>query len=194
MKKILFILLIVFLAWPLNAMAKEWKLDPVHSNFFFDIQHTYSTVRGQFGEFTGDVAFDPSSPEKSRFNFEIKVNSVDTREGKRDTHLRSADFFDAGKYPAITFKSGKVVTAGDNRYIVDGTLTIKDVSKDVSLEFNYHGQKENPLKPGQMVAGFDSRLTINRLEYHVGDGKFAKMGVVDKDVAILVTLEILRDK
>lgn len=194
MKKILFILLIVFLAWPLNAMAKEWKLDPVHSNFFFDIQHTYSTVRGQFGEFTGDVAFDPSSPEKSRFNFEIKVNSVDTREGKRDTHLRSADFFDAGKYPAITFKSGKVATAGDNRYIVDGTLTIKDVSKDVSLEFNYHGQKENPLKPGQMVAGFDSRLTINRLEYHVGDGKFAKMGVVDKDVAILVTLEILRDK
>ncbi len=194
MKKILFIMLIVFLAWPLNAMAKEWELDPVHSNFFFDIQHIYSTVRGQFGEFTGDIEFDPTSPEKSRFNFEIKVNSVDTKEGKRDTHLRSPDFFDAGKYPAITFKSDKVVLVGDNRYTVDGTLTIKDVSKDISLEFNYHGQKENPLKPGQMVAGFDSRVTINRLEYHVGDGKFAKMGVVNEDVAILVTLEILRDK
>lgn len=194
MKKILFILFIVFLTWPLNAMAKEWKLDPVHSNFFFDIQHIYSTVRGQFGEFTGDVEFDPSNPEKSKFNFEINVNSVDTREGKRDTHLRSADFFDAGKYPAMTFKSNKVVLSGDNKYIVDGILTIKDVSKDISLEFYYYGQKENPLKPGQMVAGFDSRMTINRLEYHVGDGKFAKMGVVNEDVAILVTLELLRDK
>jgi polyisoprenoid-binding protein YceI len=194
MKKILFVILIVFLAYPLNAMAKEWKLDPVHSNFFFDIQHIYSTVRGQFGEFTGDIYFTPANPEKSRFNFEIKVSSIDTKEGKRDIHLRSPDFFDAGKYPVITFKSGKVVLADDNRYTVDGTLTIKDVFRDISLEFNYHGQKENPLKPGQMVAGFDSRMTINRLEYHIGDGKFAKMGVVNEDVAILVTLEILRDK
>lgn len=194
MKKILFVLLNVLLVWPFSAVAQEWKLDPAHSNFYFDVQHIYSTVRGHFGEFTGDVNFDPSSPEKSRFNFEIKVNSIDTKVGKRDTHLRAPDFFDAGKYPVMTFKSSKVIPAGDNMYTVEGTLTIKDVSRKISLEFIYHGQKVNPLKPEQIVAGFDSRVTINRLEYHIGDGKFAKMGVVDKDVAILVTLELLRDK
>ena len=80
----------------------------------------------------------------------------------------------------------------DNVYIVDGTLTIKDVSKNLSLEFVYHGQKDNPLKPGETVAGLDSRLTIDRLEYNVGDGKFYKMGVVDKDVNIAFTMELLR--
>ena len=82
--------------------------------------------------------------------------------------------------------------AGDNKYIVQGTLTIKDVSKNLALEFIYHGQKENPLKPGEMVAGLDSRLTLDRLEYHVGEGKFYNIGVVDKDVDILLTLEMLR--
>jgi polyisoprenoid-binding protein YceI len=194
MKKILLPLLLLFLVWPVQAMSREWKLDQVHTNFYFDVQHIYSTVRGQFADFTGNVSFDPASPEKSRFDFEIKVDSIDTKVGKRDTHLRSPDFFDAGKYPRMTFKSTKVTPAGDNRYTVEGTLTIKDVSRDLALEFIYHGQKENPLKPGEMVAGFDSRLTIDRLEYHVGDGKFHTMGVVGKDVAILITLELLRDK
>ena len=78
--------------------------------------------------------------------------------------------------------------------MVEGTLTIKDVSKDITLEFTYHGEKENPLKKGEIVAGLDSMLTIDRLAYHVGDGKFYKMGVVSKDVNILVTIELLREK
>ena len=194
MKKILLTLLVAFLIWPLQASSNEWKLDPVHTNFYFDVDHIYSTVRGQFGEFDGNVYFDPAKPDKSKFVFEIKTGSVDTKIGKRDTHLRSPDFFDTGKFPIMKFTSSKVTPAGENRYAVEGTLTIKDVTKNLNLEFIYHGQKENPLKPGQMVAGFDSRLTINRLEYHVGDGKFAKMGAVGEDVAILITLELLRDK
>ena len=131
---------------------------------------------------------------KVRFDFMINVNSVDTKEGKRDTHLRSPDFFDAGKYPLITFKSSEVLHAGGNKYIVEGILTIKNVSKKQALEFVYHGQKDNPLKSGELVAGLDARLTLHRLEYNVGDGKFYKMGVVGKDVDILITLELLRDK
>jgi polyisoprenoid-binding protein YceI len=166
----------------------------VHTNFYFDIKHTFSTVRGQFMGFTGDVFFDPNNPAKSKFDFVIKVDSVDTKVGKRDTHLRSPDFFDAAKYPVMTFKSSRVSQAGENKYKVEGTLTIKDVSKDIDLEFVYHGQKENPLKKGEIVAGLDTKLTIDRLAYHVGDGKFYKMGVVGKDVDVLFTLELLRDK
>ena len=192
MKKTLLILLLLLLMGAGQGFAQQWQLDPVHTNFYFEVKHTYAAVRGQFTEFTGDVYFDPDNPAESKFNFVIKVDSVDTKVGKRDTHLRSPDFFDAGKYPVMTFASSRVSSAGDNNYIVEGTLTIKDVSKDLALEFIYHGQKENPLKPGETVAGLDSRLTLDRLEYHVGDGKFYNIGVVGKDVDILFTLEMLR--
>lgn len=194
MKKIVLILLLFLMSAPFQATARQWNLDMAHTNFYFEAKHTYAAVRGQFMDFTGDVYFDPDNPEKSRFDFVIKVNSIDTKIGKRDTHLRSPDFFDAAKFPLMTFKSSKVTPAGDNKYIVEGTLTIKDVSKNLALEFIYQGQKENPLKPGEIVAGLDTRLTIDRLEYHVGDGKFYRMGVVDKDIDILLTLELLRDK
>ncbi len=192
MKKILAALLFLFFIGGGRTFAQQWQLDPVHTNFYFEVKHTYAAVRGQFTEFTGDVNFDPDNLTKSKFDFVIKVDSVDTKVGKRDTHLRSPDFFDADKYPVMTFKSSKVNHAGDNKYIVEGTLTIKDVSKNLALEFIYHGQKENPLKPGETVAGLDSRLTLDRLEYHVGEGKFYNIGVVDKDVDFLLTLEMLR--
>jgi polyisoprenoid-binding protein YceI len=194
MKKILFFLLSFLVMGPFQSVAQQWNIDPVHTNFYFEAKHTYAAVRGQFTDFTGDVYFDPGNLGKSRFDFVIKVNSVDTKEGKRDTHLRSPDFFDAAKYPVMTFKSSKVTDAGGNKYIVEGTFTIKDVSKDIALEFDYHGQKDNPLKKGEIVAGLDTKLTIDRLEYHVGDGKFYKMGVVYKDVDILFTLELLRNE
>jgi polyisoprenoid-binding protein YceI len=92
------------------------------------------------------------------------------------------------------FKSSRVSHTNGNKYILEGKMTIKDVTKDMVLEFIYWGQKENPFKKNQMVAGFDTRFKINRLDYHVGDGKFYKMGVVGKDVDILITLELLRDK
>ena len=194
MKRILFTLLLLSSLVPLQASAQQWQLDAVHTNFFFAVKHTYATVRGQFMDFSGDVYFDPDNPAKSRFDFVIKVNSIDTKVSKRDTHLRSPDFFDAAKYPEITFKSSRVSRGGDNIYIVEGTLTIKDVSRDLALEFVYHGQKENPLKAGEIVAGLDTTLTIDRLEYHVGDGKFYKMGIVGKDIDILFTVELLREK
>jgi len=194
MKRILFFLLFLVMMGPLQAMAQQWNLDPVHTNFYFDVKHTYATVRGQFLDFTGDVYFDPDNLDKSRFEFVIKVDSVDTNIGKRDTHLRSPDFFDAAKFPVMTFKSFKVTRGGDNKFIVEGTLTIKDVSKEIALEFDYHGQKENPVKKGEIIAGLDAKLSIDRLAYHVGDGKFYNIGVIEKDVDILFTLELLRNK
>ena len=194
MQKILFFLVLLFVLGPAQAMAQQWNLDPAHTNFFFEVKHTYAATRGQFTQFTGDVYFDPDNPAKGRFDFVIKVDSIDTRIGKRDTHLRSPDFFDAKKFPEIVFKSSKVTRAGDNTFLVEGKLTIKDVTKDLVLEFDYLGQKDNPLKPGELVAGLDASLTIDRLQFHVGNGKFHKLGVVGKDVDILISLELLRKK
>ena len=194
MKRILFCLLFLSVLLPVQALSQQWNLDPAHTNFFFEVKHTYAAVRGQFTQFTGDVYFDPDNPATGRFDFVIKVDSVDTKIGKRDTHLRSPDFFDAKKFPEMVFKSSKVTKVGDNTFLVEGKLTIKDVTKDLVLEFAYLGQKDNPVKPGQLVAGLDASLTIDRLQYHVGDGKFYKMGVVGKDVDILITLELLRKK
>lgn len=195
MKKRIFFLLLFVIGMPLQVMAQQWEVDPVHTNFYFDVKHnTFSTVRGQFMDFTGDVFFDPENPGQSRFDFVIQVDSIDTKVGKRDTHLRSPDFFDVARYPTITFKTTKVSKAADNKFIVEGQLTIKDVTRDLALEFVYHGQRENPLKKDETVAGLDTDLTIDRLEYHVGDGKFYEMGVVDKYINILFTLELLRSQ
>lgn len=194
MKKIMTIALVVILCSQGNAFANDWQLDSVHTNFFFDVKHIYSTVRGQFMEFSGDVYFSPDDLKKSRFNFEVKVDSINTNHEFRDVHLRSGDFFDAGKYPLMTYKSSKVIHAGNNKFRVEGALTIKDVTKNIPLEFVYWGERENPLQKNKLVTGLDARFTIDRLDYHVGGGKFYNMGAVGKEVDILVTLEMLRDK
>lgn len=194
MKRMLMLLLSLILFVPAAVNAAEWKLDPDHTNFYFDVKHVYSTVRGSFPDFSGKVVFDPEQPEKSSFRFEVKVASVNTMVTQRDTHLRSADFFDAGKYPVMTFQSTGVSRVKDNVYRVAGKMTIKDVTKDVALDFVYHGEKVHPLQPKMMATGLDTRFTLDRLEYHVGDGKFYKMGAVGKDVDVLITLEMLRDR
>ncbi len=194
MKKIYLIVLTLILFSQAPVMAYEWKTDPAHSEIVFEIRHIYSTIRGHFNDFKGEIYFDPRHPDKSRFEFTVKVDSIDTRNGKRDTHLRSDDFFAAGKFPAMTFKSSRVTHAGGNRYLLEGRMTVKDVSRDLTVEFVYWGEKENPFNKKQMVAGFDARLAIDRLAYHVGDGKFYQMGVVGKDVDVLISLEVLRDR
>jgi polyisoprenoid-binding protein YceI len=176
------------------AAAPEWKVDPVHSGIYFDIRHIYSTVKGHFNEVSGVVEFDPANLKESRFDFTVKVKSIDTNNSKRDGHLQSADFFDAGKFPDMTFKSAAVSHAGGNQYTVDGTLTVKDVSKNITLPFTFFGSRQHPLTPKQEVIGFEARMDIDRLEYHVGDGKYYRMGAVGKDVTVLISIEATRDK
>ncbi len=194
MKRILLIVLSLIIFGHTHATAYEWKVDPVHSGILFEVKHMFSTVRGQFSDFTGDVFFHPDNLEKSKFDFVVNVDSINTNNGKRDNHLRSGDFFATSKYPVMTFKTSRVSHKGGNKYILEGKITIKDVTKDMVLEFIYLGQKGNPFNKKEMVAGFDSRFEINRLEYHVGAGKFYEMGVVGKDVSVLITLEMIRDK
>lgn len=194
MKKWIMLMILPLLISAVPALAQQWQPDPYHTRFFFEVRHIYATVRGEFADFNGDIAFDPEHPETSHFNFVVKTKSVNTNVDLRDADLRSDQFFAVGTYPEMTFKSSRVTREADNRYRVDGLLTIKDVTKEWPLEFVYYGQKVDPLQPGKIVAGLDCKFTLDRLAFHVGDGKFYKMGAIGKDVKVLITIEMLRDK
>ena len=198
MKRLSFAVVVLFVLFAnavnLSAAARTWEIDTAHSNFYFTVDHVFSKVRGQFNNFSGEVKFDPADLADSRFFFEIKIDSIDTNIAKRDKHLLSADFFDAGKFPVMTFESVKITDAGNNLYEVAGKFTIKGKAYDLVLPLTLAGVKAHPAMEGKNVAGFNGTVTIDRLAHKVGDGKFHKMGLVGKDVEILVTLEVISDK
>ena len=177
-----------------SAAARAWELDTDHSNVYFSIDHIYAKVQGRFTAIAATVHFDPANLKESRFDFEIKVDSIDTGIKQRDDHLRSADFFASSDHPLITFTSNAVTAAGEGVYQVAGTLTAKGKSRDLVLPLTFAGVKDHPATPGKQVAGFNGRLSVDRLALGVGDGKFYKMGLLGKEVEVLVTLELLADK
>ena len=174
--------------------ARSWDLDKAHSNIYFGVDHIFSKVNGMFNEFTLDVAFDPANLAESKFVFTIQVDSIDTGIPKRDKHLQSADFFDAGEFPEMRFESTKITDAGNSVYDVTGTLTIKGKAYDLTLPLQLAGIADHPAKKGTEVAGFNGTISIDRLAHGVGNGKFHQMGVVGKDVDVFVSLEVLADK
>jgi polyisoprenoid-binding protein YceI len=125
---------------------------------------------------------------------EVKVKSINTNIRKRDDHLRSDEFFAVKEYPTMTFQTEKIRQVDGNRFEAEGKLTVRDITKKIVVPFTYFGMKENPLKPKQLVAGFEAKFTIDRLQYDLGPGKYYEMGVIGKDVDVTITLEVLRDK
>jgi polyisoprenoid-binding protein YceI len=179
---------------PLLAAVRSWELDKAHTNFYFTVDHIYSKIRGHFNEYSGEVLFDPKNLAESKFSFKIETASIDTNIAKRDKHLQSADFFDTDKYPLMTFESTKITDAGKGLYEVLGKFTVKGVEYELLLPLTLAGVKDHPMVKGKEVAGFNGKVTIDRLAYKVGNGKFFDLGVVGKDVEILVTIEALADK
>ena len=176
------------------AAARNWQLDPIHSNFYFRIQHIFAMVDGKFDNFSGEIQFDRQNLAESRFYFEIRTDSVDTDNAKRDKHLQSSEFFDSDKFPLMTFESVKITDAGNNVYDVLGKFTIKGETYELMLPLTFAGIKDHPAVKGKEVIGFNGKLTLDRLAYKVGTGKFYKMGMLGKDVQVLVTIEALSDK
>ncbi len=176
------------------AAVRSWELDKAHSNFYFRIGHIYSKINGQFNDFTGEVKFDPSNLAESKFLFEIKTVSINTNIAKRDRHLLSGDFFDADNFPLMTFESTKITDVGNNVYQVFGKFTVKGEVYDLTLPLTLAGIKDHPAVKGKEVIGFNGTLTLDRLAFKIGTGKFYDMGIVGKDVEVLVTLEALSDK
>lgn len=169
--------------------ASEWKFDPAHTNVGFIATHLkFTKVRGQFKDFDGKVSLNDKDLTQSSVSLTIKVASVETDNPKRNGHLQSDDFFDAAKYPTISFKSTKIEKSGDG-YKLTGDLTIRDVTKPVTLD----AQISEPLKTdwGSNVRSFSLNGSINRFDYNVAWGK--KMGgslVVGETVVLDVQGEL----
>ncbi|MFZ7110694.1 MAG: YceI family protein [Desulfatiglandales bacterium] len=177
-----------------HGAPSEWRIDRVHSSIYFDVKHTFATVRGQFDDFSVSLIIDEENKAASRCDIEVDVKSVNTNNRQRDNHLRSADFFSVKEYPVMAFTTTGIRDLEKDRFEIEGRLTIKDVTKEVIVPFTFLGVKENPLDPKQVVAGFEARFSVDRLEYNVGTGKFYKMGVIGKDVDIIITLEAFKQK
>lgn len=140
------------------------SIDTTHSEIGFTVRHmVFAKVRGQFKSWSATLAFDASDPSKSAVTAEIDVASIDTREDKRDGHLRSPDFFDAEKFPKMTFQSTRVAKAGDGRFTLTGALTLHGVTKEVTLDVEQTGAGKDPW--GNQRLGFSAKGTLLRSEF-----------------------------
>jgi polyisoprenoid-binding protein YceI len=144
--------------------AGTYTVDASHSHVGFVARHAMVTkVRGSFNEFSANASFDPADPSASRAEVTIDVASIDTRSEQRDGHLRSGDFFDVETYPTLSFVSTQVELADESTLRVTGDLTIKDVTKPVTIDFEYTGTARDPF--GNDRVGFEGSVVVNRKDW-----------------------------
>jgi polyisoprenoid-binding protein YceI len=177
----------------LPALAETWTADTAHSNVGFSVKHMMvSNVKGSFGKFTASVDGNPSDPASASISATIEVSSVDTREPKRDDHLRSGDFFDAAKFPQMTFTSTKVTKVSATKATVLGNLTLRGVTKPVTLDVEYTAPVKSPW--GKSVVGATATGKINRQEFGVSFSKALETGgvLVGDEVTIQLELELVK--
>ena len=148
--------------------AQTWTYDAAHSNVAFAIKHlAVSTTRGEFDKIDAKLSGDAAKPTSLQADVTIQATSINTKNDKRDEHLRTPDFFDVAKYPTITFKSDKVEAKG-GKYEMHGTLTMHGVSKKVSIPFELSGPVTDPYK--NVKVGLEGTLTVNRQDYGLATG------------------------
>jgi polyisoprenoid-binding protein YceI len=176
------------------GQASTWTFDPAHSHASFSIRHlVISNVRGEFGKMSGSVTLDEKDVTKSKVEATIDATTIDTREAKRDEHLRSPDFFDVANHPTITFKSTKVEKDGKNGLKVTGDLTMRGVTKPVILKVA--GPTAEIKDPwGNPRRGVSATTKLNRNDYGVAWSKTLEGGgaVVGNDVAIELEVEMVK--
>jgi polyisoprenoid-binding protein YceI len=148
------------------VLTGDYDLDPAHSRIGFAAKHAMvTTVRGAFKSFTGEVHLDEANVANSSARLDIDAASIDTGNDGRDTHVRSADFLDVEKFPTITFVSTSAERVSDDEFVLHGDLTVKDVTKPVSIEFEKTGAADDPW--GKFRVGFEGRSAINRSDWGV---------------------------
>ena len=171
------------------APVTTWAIDPVHSHVEFSVRHMMvSTVKGQFTKVAGTIQFDEARLETSSVTATIDTASITTFNERRDQHLRTNDFFNAERWPAITFTSTRIEPAGAGRWRVHGTLTIRDVTRPVVLDTEYEGQGQDAY--GQQRAGFTATTEINRKDFGVNWNAALETGGVALGDRVKITLHI----
>ncbi len=172
-----------------------WTVDKVHSAVNFTVRHFFTPVRGSFEEFEIALLFNEVNPGASSVTVSVPVASVDTKNEKRDNHLRSDDFLGAETFPRMKFQSTAVRQAGEGALVVEGDLTIKDVTKKVSLDVRLLGVQEIPAEMQESfggtkkVASFEGTTRIDRRDFGVGTGRWVETTIVGADVEIQILIE-----
>lgn len=177
-----------------SERATAWQLDKSHSAINFTVNHFFTPVDGAFDDYNATVHFDPENLDGSYIDVTIPVASVNTRNDRRDGHLKTEDFFDAETYPEIRFVSDQIIRDGENNYIARGELTIRDVTKEFDLPFELLGVMDHPMQEGRKVAGIVASAELMRNDYGVGTGDWRATAVVGNRVNIQLNLELLADK
>jgi polyisoprenoid-binding protein YceI len=176
------------------AGPTTFDIDKVHSLASFEIRHLVSNVRGQFDDMAGTIVLDPDHPETGSVKLTIQAASINTRVEDRDKHLRSEDFFYVEKYPELTFESTKIEPAGKGQYAVTGNLTMRGVTKQITLPVSYLGQAKDPW--GNLRAGFETAITLDRKDYGINWNKALDQGgfLLGDDVKVEVSIEAVAQK
>ena len=189
--RLLVVSLILASAAGLARGAEVYTVDPVHSSVSFKIRHIVARAGGEFTS-SGTITQDFNDLDRSGVEFRIQAASIDTREPDRDQHLRSAEFFDAERYPKITFVSHKITKAGDNRFAVAGTLTMHGVSRLITFTVTYLGEAQDPW--GGTRAGWELETTLDRKEWGIAWNKTLDNGglILGDEVDVSIDLEVVK--
>ncbi|MHB8206230.1 YceI family protein [Mucilaginibacter sp.] len=175
--------------------ATKWVLDPMHSEVQFKVKHlVISTVSGFFKSFEGELDTESDDFSDAEISFSLDINSIDTNQTQRDEHLKSAEFFDAEKYPKISFKSTSFTLTGDDEYKLVGDLTVKGVTKPVTLDVEFGGSADDFY--GNSKAGFEISGKINRKDFGLTWSGVTEAGavVVGEDIKLLFNVQFVKQK
>jgi polyisoprenoid-binding protein YceI len=169
------------------STAETYKVDPVHSTVLFRIKHlNLSYVHGRFNDVAGTFSFDDEDPSAGSLDIEVPVAKIDTNNAERDKHLKSPDFFDAERFPLITFKSRSVKKVGEQTYEVGGELALHGVTKPLTVKLERIGSGKDPW--GGYRTGFETTFTIKRSDF----GMTNVIGPVGDEVRLTVAIEGVR--
>ncbi|MBB5886378.1 polyisoprenoid-binding protein [Xanthomonas sp. LMG 8992] len=172
-----------------KGVSGTYKLDPAHTDVLVQWSHFgFSNPSAHFGDVDGTLVYNAQDVSKSSVNVTLPLSGLNSFTAKFDEHLKSADFFDAAKFPTATFKSTKVTSAGANKLTVAGDLTIKGTTKPVVLAVTLNGAGPHPMKKVPAL-GFDATTTVKRSDFGLG----AYVPNVSDEVKIRITTEALQD-
>jgi polyisoprenoid-binding protein YceI len=173
--------------------AATWSFDKAHSSVGFSVRHmVISRTTGKFNDFEGVLEFDGENIASGKVELTVRMASIDTDDEKRDGHLKTGDFFDVEKYPTMTFKSTKISNVKGSSFQLIGTLTIKDVSKEVTFDCEFNGTLNDPW--GNTRAGFYAETEINRQDFNVSFSQTLDSGglIVGDNVTIKLEIEAIQ--
>ena len=166
-----------------------YQFDKAHTTVGFQVRHIVTNVGGKFQDFAGTIKVDRVKPESSSVEFTIQAASINTNDPKRDEHLKSPDFFDVANQPTIVFKSTSVKPTGKDAYEVTGNLTLRGVTKPITLPVTFLGEGKDPW--GNEKMGFEIATTLNRKDYGINWNKALDQGgfLVGDEVKVQISVE-----